>query len=185
MRLFIAVELVEEIKDEIEKQVKRLKRLGGNVRWVKRPAMHITLKFLGEVDEARVESIERAMDRTVNSFESFEINMEGCGSFPPMSKKPRVLWVGVKDSGTITALQERLEDELLNAGFQKETRAFHPHVTMGRVKGTSALRRLVEEIRELEEHPFGKMMVRSIVLFRSRLTPDGPIYTKLYEARLK
>ncbi len=185
MRLFIAVELVEEIKDEIERQVQRLKRLGGNIRWVKRPAMHITLKFLGEVDETRVESIEKAMDRTVEDFKSFEISMEGCGTFPPMSSKPRVLWVGLKDADPIMKLQERLEDELLKAGFQKETRAFHPHVTMGRVKGTSALRRIVEEMREMEEHPFGKMMVESIILFRSKLTPEGPIYTRLYEARLK
>ena len=185
MRLFIAVELIDEIKDEIESQVKRLKRMGGNVRWVQREAMHITLKFLGDVDENRLEGIEKAMDRTVAEFSPFDIAMEGCGTFPPRSFKPRVLWIGVKDMNPLMKLQEKLEDELLSAGFQKETRAFHPHVTLGRVKGTSALRKLVEEMRAMEDFPFGKMRVERIILFRSKLTPDGPIYTRLYEALLK
>jgi len=185
VRLFIAIELVEEIKNEIEDQVKRLKRMGGNIRWVKREAMHLTLKFLGEVNEDRLGAIEKAMDRAVSDFTSFEISVEGCGTFPVGSARPRVLWIGVKEPKILIALQEKLEEELLTAGFQKETRAFHPHVTLGRVKGTSALRRIVEEMKSMEGYQFGSMEVDRIILFRSRLTPDGPIYTKIYEARLR
>ncbi len=185
MRLFIAVELTEEIKDKIEEQINRLKRMGGNIRWVKRNALHITLKFLGEVAPGRVESIERAMDRAASKISSFSLELRGCGRFPLDSPRPRVLWVGVEEPEEISRLQEILEDELLREGFQKETRAFHPHVTMGRVKGSSALRKIVGEIDELRDEDFGRVVVKRIVLFRSRLTPDGPIYTELYAAELK
>ncbi len=185
MRLFIAVELTEEIKDRIEEQINRLKRMGGNIRWVKRDALHITLKFLGEVSPARVKAIERAMDRAASKVNSFPLKLRGCGRFPLASSRPRVLWVGVEDPGEISRLQEILEDELLREGFQKETRAFHPHVTVGRVKGTSALRKVVGEIDELRDEVFGRVEVKRIVLFRSRLTPDGPIYTELYAAELR
>ena len=185
MRLFIAVELSDEIKDMIEEDISRLKRMGGKITWVKRNALHITLKFLGDVVPERVESIERAMDRTASKIEEFDLEIEGYGSFPPSSPRPRVLWVGVREPEEITHLQEVLEDELLKEGFQKETRAFHPHITMGRVKGTSALRKITEEINSMAGKKFGKIRVRRIVLFRSRLTPEGPIYTELYAAELK
>jgi len=185
LRLFIAVELTGEIKDRIEGHINRLKRMGGNIRWVKREAMHITLKFLGNVDPSRIGDIERAMDRTASRVRSFSLDLKGCGRFPPDSPRPRVLWVGVEEPGEINNLQEILEDELLREGFHKETRAFHPHVTMGRVKGTSALRKIVEEIKALKDEDFGRVKVERIVLFRSKLTPEGPIYTEIYASELK
>ncbi len=185
MRLFIAVEITEEIKDLIEEDISRLKRMGGKITWVKREALHITLKFLGEVSPDRVESIERAMDRAASKIREFDLDVEGYGKFPVGPARPRVLWVGVKDPLEITHLQEVLEDELLKEGFQKETRAFHPHITMGRVKGTSALRKITEEIDAMAGKKFGRVRVRRIVLFRSKLTPQGPIYTEIYASELK
>ncbi len=185
MRLFIAVEIPDEIKDGIEKEIKRLKRLGGNIKWVRRNAIHITLKFLGEVEKEKIEWIEKTMEKTAGEFQSFGISIEKCGTFPPHSFRPRVLWVGMKDEKPLVLLQERLETELAKLGFKKETRAFFPHVTIGRVKGNSAIRKVVGEMRAIEGKEFGKMGADRITLFSSTLTPEGPIYKKLHEAKLE
>jgi len=185
LRIFIAVEIPDEIKDGIEKEIKRLKRLGGNIKWVKRNAIHITLKFLGEVDKEKIEWIEKAMEKTVEGFQSFGISIERCGTFPPHSFRPRVLWVGTKDEKPLVPLQERLETELAKLGFKKETRAFSPHVTIGRVRGNSAIRKVIGEIRAIERKEFGKMVADRITLFSSTPTPEGPIYKGLHEARLE
>ncbi len=185
MRLFIAIDLEPAIKSEIGSFIRQLKPLGGNIRWVKTEGMHITLKFLGEVDESRVESIKRAMDRTVAGFRRFRIELKGTGRFPERSERPRVLWIGVEGGQEISRLQQVLEDELLKEGFQKETRAFIPHLTLGRVKGFSAIRTVLKKIEENEDRPFGQMVVRKVVLFRSILKPDGAEYKQLYEAELK
>ncbi len=185
MRIFIAIDLDSKIKDQISAFINQLKRLGGNIRWVKTQGMHITLKFLGEVNEERIERIKRAMDRTVSDFKRFRIELTGTGSFPERSTRPRVLWIGVKGSKEIELLQQALENELLKEGFQKETRAFVPHLTLGRVKGYSAIRTILEKIEENADRPFGEMVVKKIVLFRSILKPDGAEYKELYEAELK
>ena len=146
--------------------------------------MHLTLKFLGEIDEARVFQVKKLMEETTASFKTFSLKLRGTGFFPPNPKYPRVLWIGTVSEATLLELQERLESGLEGLGFARENRPFHPHLTLGRVKNPSGLRDVITELEKAKEAEFGEMSVARITLFQSTLKPTGAEYTVLYESPL-
>lgn len=173
MRLFIAIEIPEDIKDELADLVERYKHKISNVKWVERENFHITLRFLGEVEENKVGLIESIIDEVAGKFSSFEIELKGMGKFP------HVIWVGIdRGKDTLSNIAYSIEGALLRGGFEPADKPFSPHITLGRIK---------KEIKNLQLEAFGPISFQadSITLMQSRLFPSGPVYTPIKTSSLK
>ena len=185
LRTFIAVELPDSLHKELAQLETILRRSGADVKWVNPENIHITLKFLGYVTPENIKKIEKLLDGLARPFAPFSITAEGIGAFPKLLY-PRVIWVGIKDtSGKIKEIAEKLDDALLKLGFEKESREFTAHLTLGRVRSLKNKEKLKELI---EKNPFScdiDIQVGKVVLFKSTLTQSGSIYTKLHEAIFK
>ncbi|MFH1995425.1 MAG: RNA 2',3'-cyclic phosphodiesterase [Candidatus Omnitrophota bacterium] len=184
MRCFIAIELSEEIKNELGRIQSHLRFADADVTWTKKDRIHLTLKFLGEIPEEKVAEISETLDEAVSSTASFEISLSEVGVFPKPSH-PRVIWVGIENGRSESIeLAGLINEKLATLGFEKEDRPFNAHLTLGRVKSLKNREALV---RKMESANIGKPLsqpVNSIILFKSVLTPNGPIYTKLHESFL-
>ena len=183
MRLFIAIELSQSIRDELARIQFHLKYSAADVKWVEKDNIHLTLKFLGEVPEEKVEKIKSILDGTAKEMKSFDISLKDIGAFPKI-EYPRVIWVGL-DKGVVESkgLAEKIDEELSKIGYEKEPRPFAAHLTIGRVRSAKNKAALKEKISSITPIP-GSQLVTSITLFKSTLTSNGPIYTKLHEAKL-
>ncbi len=187
VRTFIAIALPEEVRRGLGRVQGELKRSHPPVRWVSPEKVHITLKFLGEIPAEEVETVCQVAARVAASSAPFELEAARAGVFPNL-RRPRVVWVGVQgDLPTLHALQARLERELAQVGFPEEARPFSPHLTLGRVQDRASpaeARSLGHAVAELEVPPLGRWWVEEIVVMRSDLRPEGPLYTPLRALRL-
>jgi 2'-5' RNA ligase len=179
IRAFIAVPVTDEIKVLVGDLEQDLRTVGADVKWVEPKNLHITLKFLGNIAQADVEGLTGALERVVAGVRAFEVVVSGAGTFPP-GRRPRVVWVGLADGREqLTDLGVKVEEACGTLGFEREKRAFRPHLTIGRVRrGSRALPELADEISRVAFNPL-KLGVDSINLVRSRLSPRGPTYTLL------
>ncbi len=183
IRAFVAIELPEEVKNELGNQISKL-RSGreDSVKWVKPEGIHLTLKFLGNVSEQRILDVKNALSKSVVGKYPFELNLCEAGAFPNL-KSPRVAWVGIAgDLQEITNLHTRIETALVTLGFPKERRGFSAHLTLGRVKDKATKQERVElgsalGLVEMEHHmPF---TVSGISLMQSVLMQSGAIYEQI------
>lgn len=184
MRTFVAIELDLSIKNNLLKFLRKLETGSKSVRWVKPQGMHLTLKFLGETPEKKIDQVKAVLDQIMKDYPPFLLRLKGTGSFPPRSKIPRVLWVGVEHEGTLDKIQIRLENEMEKLHFPKEKRQYHPHLTLGRIKTPQNLASLLTLLQEHEKKDFGEMMVDKITFFQSILKPTGAEYLTISEHRL-
>lgn len=168
-RLFVAVDLPEAIKEEITKISAQLPKDG--VRLVSKENLHITLKFIGEVEIKKVEEIKSKL-RSIK-MKNFECKLKGVGVFPN-ENYIRVVWIGI-ESETLLQLAKKVESTLIDIG-KKEDREFSPHLTIARVSKKIDLQNFLWKNRERE---FGGFTVAEFALFESTLTPNGPIYKKI------
>jgi RNA 2',3'-cyclic 3'-phosphodiesterase len=183
VRAFIAIDLDPGIKTALETLVRGLKATRADVRWVGPAGMHLTVKFLGEIDTDRAGRAQAVLSAVAGRHAAFPLRLEGTGAFPSEGS-PRVLWVGFGVQPELLALQADLETAMGAEGFEREDRAFTPHLTLGRTKGPG---RLAEAMAELARHrgdAFGGMTVRTLTLFESRLQPQGAEYRIVSEAGL-
>lgn len=172
MRLFIALTIDEKIKEEIYKYIEGLKvKTDAKIKWVEKENLHITLKFLGEVRENKLEDIKNALRQTVLGSSVFDLDFKGAGSFPP-GKNPRVIWVGA-ESNKVVKLSKKIDDIMSSVGFKKEERNFKSHITIGRIKEGRFDIGLIE--KDIDKF-FGSMVVEKVDLYRSYLSPRGPKY---------
>ncbi len=177
MRVFLAIDINEHVKKEMERIIKQLKRLGANARWVKPDNAHITIKFFGEISEGEIELIKQEIDRGISGVANFDISIEKLGVFPEYGRNPRVVWAGIKFGDEMEKLYNELNKRFSKIGFPREHREFKPHLTLCRIKSSSGLSGLKKGIAENENHFFGKITVDQIILHKSELTPNGPIYS--------
>ena len=186
MRTFIAFEIEDRIKNKLEEFVGRMKRLGGPVRWVRPQGIHLTLKFLGEITPAKAVEISSLLDRIVSPHSTFTLRVESVGTFPARSPHPRVIWAGISQESSLSALQSDLEESLKHLGFPSEERPFNPHLTLGRVviKSAQGMKPLVQALQDNAHIAFGTMQVRRIILFRSELRPAGAEYSQIHTTEL-
>jgi 2'-5' RNA ligase len=183
MRTFIAIELPEEIKKQIEKLQAPLKRTRAYVSWVKPGNIHVTLKFLGEVPEEKIDDVFSATERAVEGIGSFGMSLKGTGGFPNL-RRPRVIWIGTGSGAEeLSRLAERMEQEMEKIGFPKENRKFSPHFTIGRVKSPRNIEELAGKV-ESAEFQTEEIRVTEVVVMRSQLNPAGAIYTPLKKVPL-
>lgn len=183
MRIFIAIEVSSEIARAAHELVERLARARETVRWVQPENMHLTLKFLGEVEDVRTIDVCRAVQAAVEPFASFPFRCGGVGAFPNASR-PRTVWIGLdQGEAPMIALQESVDRALYDIGFPLESRRFHPHLTLGRVK--RECRDLPKLLDQFEGFEAGGMLARQVAIVASKLESSGPVYTKLGHADLR
>lgn len=188
-RAFIAIDLPTPIQELIEKQTSRLRQAIGNdvVRWVTSENMHLTLKFLGNVSASHLDFLKQMLSQTASSHSQFDLQISGIGSFPN-SKRPRVLWAGLHAPAALADLQRSIEAGTTRLGYEKEERAFSPHLTIGRVRqniDTNSLQRISSALTNFQLGRIGTARVDSIHLYQSDLHREGSVYTKLFSAPLK
>lgn len=185
MRAFIAIELSEEIRSSLAQIESHLKYSGADVKWVEKDNIHMTLKFLGEITEEKCGKIKSILDEIGKSIKPFEISIKDIGAFPKIDY-PRVIWVGLDKGATESKeLAEKIDDELSKIGFEKESRPFTAHLTIGRVRSSKNKEALKQKLTTYDLQLTAKgQSINSVILFQSTLTPKGSIYTKLHEAHL-
>jgi 2'-5' RNA ligase len=179
IRCFIALNLPAEIKGRLAELESRLKEARADVSWVKPENVHLTLKFLGGVEEARVPLVKRAVQEGLRREGPLVLTLAGLGVFPN-PRSPRVVWVGVGgDTERLQNLQESLEQALGEVGFPREARSFSPHITLGRMRSRQGAASLMELVGHLGANEVGSLKAESIELMRSQLHPAGAVYTIL------
>jgi 2'-5' RNA ligase len=184
IRAFVAIELPEDLRRELERIQGSLKstRVADRVRWVKPTGIHLTLKFLGNVQASRIAEIVRAITQGSKGVKPFTISLSGLGCFPS-SSRPNVIWIGLEgDTEPLPRLQSAIEDYLSVLGYPKEKRNYTPHLTLGRVArdvAADARHRLGDLIAEQDVGSLGEMQVREVCLMKSELFPSGAKYTRL------
>jgi 2'-5' RNA ligase len=176
MRIFISVELPDEVKKNVTELVNELKTTVAGAKWIKPENLHITLKFLGWVEDRKLDNLIELSAKSAAGAGSFKARFEGLGTFPE-GKTPRVIWVGTVEGGDeLCKLAKNLEETLSKAGFRGEEREFKPHLTIGRVKDKKGIGNLMEKIGSTKNAKFGEAFVDNIYIMKSTLTPSGPIY---------
>ena len=184
IRLFIALELSMTQRKEVGEFQEKVKRHLSNVRWVKRENIHLTLKFLGETEDARVEQVKAAVNAACSDVEPFLIRYGESGVFPTV-KKARIFWVGVKEGqDSLGNFVEIIEEEMAGLGYRKEKRPFHPHLTIGRARNAPPENSINKYLTEGISFESSSMTINKVVLFESRLNRSGAIYRPLYEKEL-
>ena len=184
MRLFIALNLPKKERERIYRAARRFREEEMPVRWLEPENFHVTLKFLGEVRQDRVPAVEDAVARVAGSTKSFTTEFGGFGAFPTI-RRPRTVWLGVGANPELRCLKQDVEWALGDVGFNAETRAFHPHITLGRADdrgGAGAFRGLDDLMASMDFR--GDLRVHTIDLMRSHLSRDGAWYSVLARARL-
>ena len=180
-RAFIAVDLAP--LPDIEPFLRELAGVRG-LKPVDARALHVTLKFLGDVDEALVPRIGEAMEASCHGIKPFTVEVIGSGTFPPKGGA-RVIWVGLKGAEPLEAIAERLERSLEPLGFAPEGRGFKAHLTLARVKDASASGRGRDIASGYEDKSFGSKVIGEVMLKKSVLRPQGPEYSTVLAVQLK
>jgi 2'-5' RNA ligase len=185
IRTFVAVEVADRVRDAALAVIDELAQARGDVKWVRRENLHLTLQFLGQVPAAQINDVCRAVTDAVADAEPFALEIRGAGAFPN-TRRPRTVWLGVTAGrDALVAVQKRVQKALKKLGFRPEDRPFSPHLTIGRVReGGPELAGLGQRIVERADTLCGESMIREVVVFSSELARSGPTYTALCRAPL-
>ena len=183
IRSFIAIEIPEDIRNQIADVQEILKKEPERISWTKAANMHLTLKFLGDVEQNLIPDIGKTLNEISQTVKSFTFRINGLGAFPNL-KRARVLWIGIENPGSeLEDIAKKIEDSLIQFGFSKENRKFKPHLTLGRVKSQLS----ADFINKFNKISFegGVVLVREIKLIKSDLKPTGAVYTPIQIVNLK
>ena len=184
IRTFIAIKISNSIRERIGEFQSRLRQIRGNVKWVRPKSIHITLKFLGDVEEGRIEQISQLVEKAADGVGSFTISVGGVGAFPN-ERHPRVLWIGVDEGSDILSdLASRIDMALSQLGFEKEKRKYSAHLTIGRVRSPKGIESTIKTMIS-EGFQQESFEVDEIDVMKSQLHPTGEEYTVLHQIKLK
>jgi len=184
VRTFIAIELPDTIQSDIRQLKHFFTPYRFDIRWVKPSNMHLTVKFLGDVDPADLDTTHKLLADIAGNFPSFDLVPRGLGVFPSL-KRPRNIWVGIAgQTDVLYSIQHAVNSDLTEMGFPAEKRPFRGHLTFGRIKSRIDPARLLDALRARQTFVSKAFTVERLVMFKSELRPGGPIYTKLYEEPL-
>ncbi len=184
MRTFIAVAIDKRTRDRVADLQERLSESGADVKWVEEKNLHLTLLFLGEVDERTVPEVCRAVAEVAAQHKPFELTIESVGGFPS-ARQPKILWVGVGEGKEeLIALHDDLELPLLEMGcYRREARKYTPHLTLGRVKRDEDAETLAAPLMKRVGWEGGRTSVREVLVMSSELRYEGPEYTIMSRAK--
>lgn len=184
MRVFLAIEIEDYIKDKIKSTQDIIyENNSAKIKYVETENIHLTLKFFGEINENKLEKIKNIISSKIENHKPYTLKIVNIGAFPNISR-PRVIWTGIKDNdnSTINLIKE-LDEEFSKIGFEKEKR-YTPHITIGRVKDIYNKENTRQTLEKIKKNYHGKMEVKKIALKSSKLTPSGPIYDTIKEYKL-
>jgi 2'-5' RNA ligase len=182
-RTFIAIELPRDVRRGIKEHIDQLRAVFPDVRasWTREDNLHLTLKFLGNVPVARIPALSNAVAEAAHEIDPFDLGISSCGTFPPHGR-PKVLWIGCPtmeaQASRLHLLHGALEDRCAAAGFEREPRAYHPHLTIARLRESKDSRTLAEHHRRLD-FASQSFTVSGLVVFRSELSSKGSKHTAL------
>ena len=188
MRLFVAVEIGDTLAARAAELSRELRRRAGDaaprarITWVPADRLHLTVRFIGEVEDERGEAVSTALQPPL-AVNAFDLTLHGAGAFPK-SGSPRVLWIGVtRGREPLVAIEREVTSRLTPLGIEEEARAYSPHLTVARLREPAGLRsaRLLDGLTDRE---IGNTRIDAITLFQSKLSPKGPTYTPLVRAPL-
>ena len=185
LRAFLAIDLNDDIREALDRFQDQADSILP-VKWVPPNSMHLTVKFLGDIQEAQVTSIQEVLQKVVREMMPFSLTIKGIGGFPSL-ERPRILWAGVEgEADHLEVLVTCVESALGLLGFAQESRPYHPHLTLSRIKGNSReIGKIIDTSDWLKkEWAFGDLLVDQLSLFQSQLTPKGAIYSRLWELPL-
>lgn len=177
-RTFIAFDVPpsEAVKEAFE--TIRHKLRNDSISWTDKSRLHITIKFLGNTDEDKIQSIVSNITKTIRPYDKFKVTLEDIGVFRNIHD-PKVIWMGCRIENSLTSFKQELEASMGTLGFVTESRAFKPHLTLGRVKLLRQTKTLLEIIATYKSRIFNEFIVGELILYESRLTPSGPVYTPI------
>lgn len=179
MRAFIACEFPKNIISAIGKVQENLRSYGLKVRWIRPENMHLTLKFLGNIERTVAQRIAGTISESVKGCGPISISAKGIGVFPTL-KRPRILWAGLAGGNdALRQLHRNLESNLERIGFPKENKHFKGHLTLGRFRGKADPKQLIDAIEAFEGFKTEAFVIDHLILFKSELLPAGPLYSKL------
>lgn len=176
MRLFIAALLPDNVLLELQNFIRSLKEDINGVKWEKPEKLHVTLKFLGNVEQARVREISSLVEDLAKKYSPFKTNLSEFGGFPRL-KNPRVLYVGLSQNEQLSTFHRELDQGLSKIGFEKEKRKFIPHITIARVKKRISIDRTYKISKTAFE-------INQIGIIESELRQEGSVYTPIKILRL-
>lgn len=180
LRCFIAVALPETVKDSLGDVLNILRKSPASVRWIPPENIHLTIKFLGQTDQSLITPMKESLNKKLLTYKPFYITITDVGCFPN-ERRPRLVWIGIKRSESLSNLQKEIDADLVKFGFSLEKREFSPHLTIGRVKAQHDLPGMLRMLKELRSSSFANMEVKSISLMQSILKPAGAQYFTLAE----
>lgn len=182
IRTFIAVDPSEEVLRRLADRIRVLEKQTKGFRWVRPEGIHLTLKFLGEIEEETVTAVDDRLGQLTPSFETIPLEASGIGFFPGPDR-PHIVWVGLQgEIGRLVALQSQVAKAVQDLPVKpEEARTFTPHLTLARIPNFRAASGVSVVLKTAPEASFGKFIVDRLFLYKSRLTPQGAKYTKLKE----
>jgi 2'-5' RNA ligase len=179
MRIFIAVELPATIKAEVSAFQEAFEETRASIKWTRPESMHLTLKFLGEIDEARLSEVVNVVQKVTAKHQQMTLRLSGIGVFPHL-RNPRIFWVGLSgETEKFASLAEEIDLSLAELGFPREERSYNPHLTIGRFKSPLGAPELISHARQ---HPLQVLTfcVSEVTVMRSVLNPRAAVYTTLF-----
>jgi len=185
IRAFVALELSESLKDGILSLIDELRGAGVRASWSRAATLHLTLKFLGDVEEALLPDLVTALEAAAAEVPPFTFDTTSMGAFPSPTR-PRVVWLGVEPADGLYSLQEAVERELTPLGLPREKRRFHPHITLGRIRDAGTVSSVVDLPALIAELPVprGRTSADEFELIESTLSPRGARHETLEVIRL-
>jgi len=180
IRLFIALNIPDELRKYLKGFQSRLKHCPGRISWVRPDNVHITLKFLGDTEKERINSLVEALSELSSAIMAFRLRSNGLGAFPSR-KSPRNLWLGIDESVELAALKEGLEEALSQAGFEKDNKPFRPHLTLCRLRSKEASKAMGSMALDIKAEKKVAFDVDRFVLYKSILGPHGASYDIIRE----
>jgi RNA 2',3'-cyclic 3'-phosphodiesterase len=185
IRTFIAIDVDKPVHNRLIELQETLADSGTDVKWVEESNLHLTLLFLGEVEDKQLHQVCRTVADVSAQHAPFALSLEKVGCFPNL-RRPRILWAGVGEGlQELVKLHDDLEEPLLDMGcYRREERDYTPHLTLGRIKGDNVTAKLNELILKNQEWSGGQSTIREVLVMSSKLRGDGPEYTVMARAKL-
>ena len=178
MRIFLAIDIPQNLKKEIKKFISDCYKIENkNIKYVEEENLHITLKFFGEVEKEKVKEIQNSFSNIKQS--NFCLRLSKIGCFPDF-KRAKVLWIGIEDSKELNNFFNFIEEKCISLGFKSEEREFRPHITIARFKSQPE-NNIIDFLTNNIKKEFGEFFADRFILYESKLTPRGPIYSKIQE----
>ncbi len=179
-RTFVAIDVTDEVRSLARELRGGLAPDTGGIKWTGDEQIHLTLKFLGDVETGRIDAVKEAVKTAAKATKPFTLTATDFGAFPS-SAKPGVLWIGIDKNDELIALHKKLDEELHGAGFPRDERDFRAHITIGRIKTGEARRAVARGFKKLRSCAPVDFEVASVVVFKSTLNKGGAVHTPLSE----